>query len=266
MNTKPLFIVATHGNERIGLDALALLQNRKDEYDWIVGNPKAFIQNTRMKESNLNRAGLGDPNGNTYEARRAAEIQTIAEQYTCVIDIHGTNSDTGTFLIIPNPSEANLRLASMLDIDTVVVWPSITPEMQSPLSEFFPCGLEIEVGDQTNAEQLLALRDTVKNFLDTYQTGFQEDWKERLAQKRIYRMYGNITAEDNIPEDMLQEQVPCSWNRETFTPIFVNTYNKRTQVLGYKLEKISITDILLKNSLKRRSPGTEVPRRSDESL
>jgi|GEM_PF-6355136 len=49
---KILFIAATHGNERDGVKVMRQLEKElpkeKYGYDWIIGNEKAFLANTRF--------------------------------------------------------------------------------------------------------------------------------------------------------------------------------------------------------------------------
>jgi succinylglutamate desuccinylase len=200
----------------------------------------AYSLNQRYYQTDLNRCGKGNSTSTVYEEQRATEIQDIAKTYTYTIDLHGTYQDTGTFLLITNPTKENFRLASFFDIETVVIWPSITKEMQYPMSEFFPCGIEIEVGSQTeekSCQTLVATLSTYLTNLDTYENENDTIWQARLFNKRIYEMYGEVSRDEQIPITLLKEQVECTWNKETFTPIFIGTYEYKNTI-AYKLRKL----------------------------
>lgn len=248
MKNNTLCIGATHGNERIGIDAIVLTLQKRNDFDWIVGNPRAFAKNIRFTEKDLNRCGKGNSDSNIYEERRAAEIQKIVQQYTYVFEIHGTYQDTGTFLLVTNPTKENLRLASFFDVDRLIIWPSLTPEMQYPISEFYPCGIEIEVGLQTDPKNTEVLANTLQTFLKNkskYEKLSDTQWQDRLKQKTIYEMYGNIPNSIGITTDMLKEQTLFTWNDETFIPVFIGTY-PYSAILGYKLRQLTSEQFLTK--------------------
>lgn len=229
---KVLFIGATHGNETIGLEALAALG--RTDFAQIIGNPRALALNQRYTECDLNRAGLGNPTAPEYEKRRAAEILDEVKNYEYVVDLHGTYQNTGIFLLVTNPSIENLRLASYFDIPNLVVWQSITPEMQYPVSEFFPTGIEIESGPQTNPQTTIQLAIYLKDFLENLsERESNPDWILRLEQKTLWEMCGSIPAEPGLVEQLKEFELTTLQN-ETFAPIFVGTY-KYENILGYKL-------------------------------
>ncbi len=234
---KILFIGATHGNEIIGLEALAMLPNQVG-FDVLVGNPRAKEQGVRFTEFDLNRAGLGDPNAPEYEKKRAAEIYEQVKSYKYAIDLHGTYQNTGVFLLITNPTPTNLRLASYFNIQNLVIWPSVTPEMQYPMSEFFPCGLEIESGPQTDPQTTTTLASHLRDFLENLaEREADVDWIKRLGQKTVWEMYGSIPAEPGLAEKLIEFKL-INHHHETFAPIFVGTY-KYSDILGYKLKLLT---------------------------
>jgi len=238
MKNDILFIGATHGDETIGVRALETLEQQRDDFDWIIGNEKAYKKNARTFTADLNRSAPGNLVSATYEKRRAAEIIDRSKQYTYTIDLHGTYNNTGIFLIVTNPSEENMRLASMFDIDKIVIWPSITPEMQYPPSEFFSCGLEIECGNQENLETQGKLEKILNTFLDSYKQKEKGGWEKRLDQKQIYKMYGPLPRNPDTEKLPLREFEEVKYEGETFTPVFISTYDYE-DVLCYKLKKLS---------------------------
>lgn len=246
MENKTLFIGATHGDEVIGVQILENISKQRKNFNWIIGNEKAYKIKKRFFQRDLNRCGKGDIKSTVYEEKRAAEIHAIAKQYQYTIDIHGTFQDTGTFLLITNPTKDNLRLASYFDIEKLIIWPSITNEMKYPLSEFFSTGIEIEVGRQTEEVNILALEKSINTYLDKIELYEQENdeiWQNRLTNKNIYEMYGNIPMQSGISKDNLREQTETTQNDETFTPIFVGTY-KYENIMGYKIRSLRKSQIV----------------------
>jgi len=69
--TKILAIISTHGNELLGPNVLSYMLNKRSELleyvDFMVANPRAYSQNVRYVESDLNRSYGSDLD--TYEAR-----------------------------------------------------------------------------------------------------------------------------------------------------------------------------------------------------
>lgn len=247
MNASILFIGATHGDEQFGVEVLQLLSQKRSDFDWIIGNPEAFRRGKRYYETDLNRCGQGNPAGNRYEQRRAAEIQQLASQYDYVIDLHGAAARCGIFTIVTNPTKKNLMLAGLLPAETIVIWPSITPEMKSPLSEFFPCGVEIECGDkydQKTSAALYALVDATISRLtmQPVNTTSSGEILNLLQTKNIYRMCGDVKQQDIPPTILLEEFKEISIAEETFTPVFVGTYDYGG-IVAYKLKKLSIHNI-----------------------
>jgi len=58
---KILFIVATHGDEKIGVEVIERLRTKKLDrfFDYLVANPKALEKNTRFIDVDLNRSYPG---------------------------------------------------------------------------------------------------------------------------------------------------------------------------------------------------------------
>ena len=99
---KILFSTLTHGNEIIGLDVVKKIKKIErlgDKFDYIISNSLAFSNNSRYVDSDLNRIFPGNDQGN-YEEQRAVEIINIGKKYDYVIDLHGSVSNTGVFIII----------------------------------------------------------------------------------------------------------------------------------------------------------------------
>lgn len=221
-----LFIGATHGDESIGVRALQSLEQRRKDFDWLIGNPRAFASGVRFTDADLNRSAPGDASSAVFEKRRAAEILDRAKSYATTIDLHGTVKDTGLFLIITNQKPENLKLAANIDVKRVVLWPAITPDLKSPLSEFFPTGLEIECGPMGAQETQVELERVINAYLDEQPV---------TQEKEFYQVYGELRGNSGVP---LKEFEEVTISGETFFPLLVSVYADAYGVACYKLRKV----------------------------
>lgn len=214
-------IGATHGDEPIGVRALRALSATTSGFDWIVGNPPAYRENTRCYEGDLNRSAPGDAASPRYAERRAAEILAKAEDYDWCIDLHGTTSYSGIFIILTKITSANLRLAARLNIPRIVYWPSITPELNGPLSECFPCGLEIECGPKFMPIVEQKLTEILAQFVAERDVVLADDEvRARLANRELYQVVGVCKT----PVEELEEFVPATIDGVERCPLLINQY------------------------------------------
>lgn len=87
-----LIIGGMHGNERLGIELVELLQAKPlQNVDTVIANPEAVQQNCRYIESDLNRS-FGITDIETLETRRAAELTMRTKQYDVVLDFHSTQT------------------------------------------------------------------------------------------------------------------------------------------------------------------------------
>lgn len=233
MKNNILFIGGTHGDEPIGVRVLQELEKIRNDFDWIIGNVPALKHGTREYEGNLNRSAPGDINAKNYASRRTAEILALSTSYQYTIDLHGTSQPTGLFIIITNPTKENFELAQKLDVKRVVVWPSFSSELKGPLSEFFPCGLEIECGPKEAIETQQELERVLIKFLDA-----QEADPLRLplckgerTQQDVFEVYGSWNGDS----DGMQEFIETTKNNETFFPLLIGAYKNMNGITCYKM-------------------------------
>jgi hypothetical protein len=89
---KILILGGMHGNERLGVRLVrSLQQNPLTGVDVMIANPRAVVAGARFIESDLNRS-FGEQKNETYEVRRAREIQQKAADYDIVLDFHNTQT------------------------------------------------------------------------------------------------------------------------------------------------------------------------------
>lgn len=171
-----LIISATHGNEGFSVPVMQEILDKlpPDEfgYDWIIGNPKAYRKGVRFLERDMNRCAPGNPNSESYEERRVAEIVQLSGKYKFVIDIHGTDSACGITTLVPFPNLENILLASLLRCERNIIWNAPESRTKGPIVQYTGCpGIEIEAGPQDEQYTQVGLRDTLIDFITSYRDG-----------------------------------------------------------------------------------------------
>lgn len=224
-----VFVGATHGNEKIGVEVLQQLQQNGmlQKNEWLIGNPLAFTQSKRYIQTDLNRAFPGNSNSQLYEERRAQEILEQVARFRYVVDIHGTDDNTGIFLIISNQTPENLALADRLDVTNVVIWPSSSNQITGPLNKFVKCGVEIECGSQNSQE----IRIELEQVLRKYCLGKLSEKPKQYFE--VYEKLKNYNGSQGIKS--FQEVTIAG---ETFYPLLVDRYSGTK---CYKMRKINLT-------------------------
>ncbi len=234
---KILFIGSTHGDEPIGVKTLCTLSTKVPYLEWIIGNPPAYKQNTRAFEGDLNRSAPGDIQSSQYASRRAAEILKKTALYDWVIDLHGAVPNCGIFIIITKMTKENLSLAARLTIPRIVYWPSISSELVGPLSEFFPCGLEIECGPKDTVETEEKLTSILETFMKEKENDINEDEiKQRLNARELYQVVGS----SQTPRNDLQEFTEAIIDGVKQTPLLINQYVAQG-ITCYTMEKKTLS-------------------------
>lgn len=223
-NNKILFIAALHGNEGFGVDVMkkieASLPSQDNNYEWVVGNPEAYKQDIRFTKEDLNRIAPGDAESEIYELKRAAELVKLSKDFSYVIDIHGTNANSGIFILVTNPTIENLLLAASLPIKNVVIWASKNSLKQGPITQFLHCpAVEIECGPKDSKDIQLELEKVINNVLTTHLE--LPNLLDSAKKKNYYRVYGKI---ENADTTQLKEFEKVKVDDEEFYPLLINSY------------------------------------------
>lgn len=220
---KTLIISVTHGDEEFSIPVVKSLKKRF-MFDWIIANKKAFKMGKRFYEKDLNRSGPGNVKSKIYEERRAKEVIQVAKKYDNTIDLHGTVSSTGCFIILSDPNWQNIELAKKLDVKNVVLWPSLEPT--GPMSQFIPNSLEIECGPKNSKKTAQRL----KNILVKYFEG-----KESKIQKNFYVVNGKFIKNTRRP---MKEFKKFFYKGESFYPLMIGQY---PGIKCYMMQRLSDT-------------------------
>jgi aspartoacylase len=156
----------THGNEITGVRLLRRWEKNAEEVTrqtfttrLFFGNPKAFAENRRFIDEDLNRCfgndALSSTDSPSYEASRAAVLnQAIGPkgrpQHDLVIDLHTSTSNCGAMIILVDDNAFNLRLAAYLSVHVpsakIHYIPPVAGGDQPYLASICRRSLTVEVG------------------------------------------------------------------------------------------------------------------------
>ena len=226
MPPETLFFTAVHGNEGFSIPVVQQL-SKKFDFEWIIANPRALENNCRFIEADLNRSGPGDPNSNVYEKRLAFRLIKKGCEYQQVIDIHGTDANTGVFIIIGDPNWQNIELAKKFDIANVVLWPGLLPT--GPLCQFIPNSLEIENGPKNSPFISQELERVLAAFLSN-------------QSPSITQQYFIVTGKlINVNPEGLKDFREVTIENTTFYPLIVGQY---PGVTCYMMQKLNSDKII----------------------
>lgn len=134
LNKKILLVGSQHGDETLGSELFEYLQlhfaNLMPSIEYICANPRAYEQETRFIESDMNRSYALKNEPRPYEELQADRLlKHIAENnYDYVLDIHTTTTDVGLCLIFASSHLSLLpRITNAASITNIVIIPdSIT--------------------------------------------------------------------------------------------------------------------------------------------
>lgn len=223
MNKELLILSATHGDEGFTIPILKQL-SEKFVFDWEIANPNAYAKNLRFTESDLNRAGPGNPKSNLYEVKRAYELIAKGKEYKAVIDLHGTIGNTGVFVIVTNPSWENIELAKKFNVKNVVLWPGLLPT--GPLTQFIPNSLEIECGPKSDKKTSEKLEKILNEYLSC---------NIKNVKQNFYIVNGVFTQETIKP---MKEFTKFTYKNDSFYPLMIGQYPK---IKCYMMQKLGDT-------------------------
>lgn len=218
---KTLIMSCTHGNEGFSIPVVQKISSAFS-VDYLLGNPRALKQNTRFTDTDLNRSEPGSVKSLSYEERRAKQIISQASKYQATIDIHGTVSNSGIFLILSDPNWQNIELAKKFDVQNVVMWPGLLPT--GPLSQFIPNCLEVECGPKDSPAIPVELERILRSFLSG---------ETRQIKQNFYIVTGQIKGEY---DSSLQDFVETRKYGDPFYPLLCG--NQYSGIACYQMQKM----------------------------
>lgn len=235
-NNKILFILGTHGDERIGSHVIKILnQGNKEIADYIIGNPKAFEKNKRFIDVDLNRVYPGNEKSKYYEEKQAFKNFQTAKQYKYVIDIHEAKKSKHDFIIIPKNNITNnvSELLNFLDIGNVVLWPSSTGSKIGPIAQVIDNCIEIEFG----AKGMRSRNLKIKKFLDQFIYHISN--KKKAKRKKNYFFVYDKLDSNKFNGTRINDFKKTTFNGEAFFPLLVDQY-LTSGIKCYKMRKIKM--------------------------
>ena len=160
---KILIVSGTHGNEINPVWAVNQyrnqenVNNKKNEYKYIIGNPLAYEKGVRYIDSDLNRSfyfnNLPNEKKNIYENNRAKFLlekfgKNGYEPCEIAIDLHTTTANMGTSIVLYGRRIKDFCLAALLQnkFGLPIYLHEKDKKQKGFLVEAWPCGLVIEIG------------------------------------------------------------------------------------------------------------------------
>ena len=161
---KILLVIATHGNEKIGLKVVKEIEKLHiDNLIVKIGNEKALKLNKRYIDQDLNRSFPGKINGN-YEERRAFELSPVIKSANLVIDIHSTTSNIKDTLIVSKLNKEILRCIKSIQPKYVI----IMEKSKNSLISQAKIGISFEYGKDNSIIALKKIVLDVKKLLNHF--------------------------------------------------------------------------------------------------
>ena len=241
-------VYCTHGDETAGKKAVENFLDSQQDFrksvKFVFANEKAFRQNERFIDMDLNRCFPGDPDSSRYEERVAAEMMDELQDLK-VLDLHETESS-------PTP----FALFSWMDEKTVETLQSTGVEKAVEISYTPGCGInnyggvEVETGPRGTRESVEMASEVLRNFLAG--NGVIEEDSD-TSRPEIYSVYSTSqrpegdweTKVENFEKVGENEKIAVTgsgeqvFSSESFTPVlFSESY---PEIFGFKavrLEKV----------------------------
>lgn len=240
MTQKILLLFGTHGNEIPLMDSLKYVDERHSTlFDAVVVNKSACDQKIRCIKHDMNRTSPGDIYSEDYELKRWAEIIVLSKQYNLVIDVHGTNSDSGIFALVTKWSVQNIISALQYTRDIpVVLWQTMLNNWVWPITQFVDNGFELECGPQDDFDMAKQLWDTLNSLFQLYSSSqwkIDPDTLDKFVHVVVWKVDGKHTFEKDFVESELW------W--DLYYPILTN--NQYGNTWGYICKKIAFKSLIM---------------------
>lgn len=243
MKKKVLLIAATHGDERLGVDIAKELKkgSLSNDFDFIIGNPKAFQLYKRFIEVDLNRIYPGRKDSVIYEEKRAWKIINIARKYLYIIDIHESSESNDTFIIVPKGNiEDCYTLLELVGVKKVVLWPSTFGRKTGPIAQYLNNCVEIEFGMKCLPRQkaLEEGKKIIADFILKVKTAVKvEPDYVKKKNKNLFLVYDKLLTENLNFKNILIDFEEIKINGEKFYPLLSYQYLKNG-IVCYKMKKL----------------------------
>jgi len=153
-------ICCLHGNERYGFE----VSKNQSFFPFFLSNKKAFIENKRFIDTDLNRCFPGKLEGN-YEEKLAYNLIKKIKYFYYILDLHSSSNYCPMFGIITKPNNEKIEFARLLGLKKLVIMPEFFASGKA-LIDFVDCGISIEVGPHNREENVKEANLLIKNILE----------------------------------------------------------------------------------------------------
>lgn len=229
---KILLIVATHGDEKIGIEVIENLNRKKlgKYFDFLIANPKALKKDVRYIDIDLNRSYPGKDDSLLYEEKLATRNLKLAKKYKYVIDLHEASQGRDDFIIVPRPKLSDFQFG-FIDLDIILLW----PDPKGPLGNILSNVIELEFGAKERKRKDMIIKAT--NIIELFIMRIYERAIKENKLKEIYLVYGKLTQKDFIDKTCLIDFRETEIKGEKFFPLLTNQYIDEG-IICYKMKRL----------------------------
>ncbi|MDP2925501.1 MAG: succinylglutamate desuccinylase/aspartoacylase family protein [Nanoarchaeota archaeon] len=153
-------VCCLHGNERYGFE----VSKNQSFFHFFLSNKKAFIENKRCIDADLNRCFPGKIDGN-HEERLAYNLIKKIKDFYYIIDLHSCSNNCPMFGIITKPNPEKIEFAKQLGLKKLIIMPEFFASGKA-LIDFVDCGISIEVGPHNRKENVREAIQLIKNIIE----------------------------------------------------------------------------------------------------
>lgn len=238
-------VYCTHGDEVAGKKAVEkLLQNYSSfqkGVKFVFANEKAYQQEKRYIDTDLNRSFPGNKNSDKYEERIAAEIMEELKDTEIVLDLHETSVKPAPFALYTWNTDKVFDALQKTGVEKAVEI-SYTPGCGIN----YYGGIEVETGPKGTKKSRETAYKTLKQYLKNYKV---IDGEKNMGKPEIYTVYSKmdrpegrweIKAENfqKVQEDEVIAEKPENRIKaeEPFQPVlFDESYS---DIIGFKAVRL----------------------------
>jgi len=193
---KIIFNIATHGNERMGVDVVKEIQklnidHSRHNFIFQKANKKAFELNKRFIHQDLNRSFPGKKNGN-YEEQLAYKLSSTIRSADLVIDIHSTTSSSKNTIIITKLNKITLDYVKSISPKYVLF---MKYKKNCALISQAKVGIAFEYGKDKNKSTIKKTVLGIKRLLN-----YLEIVDHKIPKSKIKTQYFEVTSTVSSPK------------------------------------------------------------------
>lgn len=240
----------THGNEPVGIEVLKAFQetlkNFHNPFKGFWSSPKAYAQQKRYIDCDLNRAFGANGTRVGHESERSLELEAqVRGKFDFSIDLHTTTSNMGSTVILNNTHRHSQESAAYLKSktpDLKIIEEIELDDQCTHLNRLCPAGLTIELGPVANnvldASIIFKMHQLVELLLNfDFETGhstaeteyFKTLGRVQFPQESGWYLHPNLDRHDFSPlspgapqfVNIKNEVIPYSGDKTVY-PFFIN--------------------------------------------